>query len=110
MKRGDIFTVATGGGFGGKPRPMLLIQADHYTALTTLVFLPFTTILADSPSPLRPRFEPNADNGLRELSELMIHAPITARQDHVGQFVGQLKAEDLQDIERALALLLGLAR
>jgi mRNA interferase MazF len=110
VKRGEIFTVATGGGFGGKPRPMLLIQADSYAALTTLVFLPFTSVLADRPSPLRPRFEPDAVNGLRDVSELMIHAPITARQDDLGQFVGQLQDEDLVNIERALASLFGLRR
>ena len=110
MKRGDIFTVATGGGFGGKPRPMLLIQADAYAALTTLVFLPFSSVLADSPSPLRPRFVPDAGNGLRDVSDLMIHTPITARQEDVGQFVGQLEDEELIRIERALASLFGLKR
>ena len=89
---------------------MLLVQADAYAALTTLVFLPFSTVLTDSPSPLRPRFEPDPGNGLRDICELMIHTPITARQGDLGQFVGRLEAEDLMDIERGLALLLGLAQ
>lgn len=109
MRRGDIVTIATGGGFGGKPRPAVIMQADAFERLTTLIVIPFTTSLVDQPNPLRIRVEPDEANGLNQTSELMIHVPITARRTEIGKHVGQLSPDDMARVERALVLVLGFA-
>lgn len=99
--------VAAGGGFGGKPRPALVIQTDHYSGLSTVVLALFTTVLTDAH--LRPRFEPSDNNGLRQTSDLMVDILVTARVDQIGQKAGALAAEEMTRVDRALITFLGLA-
>lgn len=108
MKRGDI-VIATGPGFGGKPRPNLVIQADDYLSLPTLILLPITSDLADPPSLLRVRVEPDEANGLRDVSDVMTDVPITTRPDKVHQHAGTLSPEDMERVEDAMLLVLGFA-
>ena len=108
MKRGDV-VIATGPGFGGKPRPNLVIQADEYLSLSTLILLPITSDLSDPPSLLRVRIDPNEANGLREVSEVMTDIPVTTRPDKVHQHTGTLSAEDMERVEDAMLLVLGFA-
>lgn len=108
MKRGDV-VIATGPGFGGKPRPYVVIQSDDYSALTTLILLPVTSILADPPSLVRVRLEPSEANGLRALSDVMTDIPVTIRVGKVNQHIGALSREDMARVEQALLLVLGFA-
>ena len=108
MKRGDV-VIATGPGFGGKPRPNLIIQANEYLSLPTLSLLPITSDLTDPPSLLRIRIEPDEANGLREVSEVMVDIFVTTRPDKVHKHVGTLSAADLERIEDAMLLVLGFA-
>ena len=64
LKRGDVVTIATGGGFGGKPRPAVIVQSDKFAEVPTLVVAPFTSELSDA-RVLRLRFQPESGNGLR---------------------------------------------
>ena len=48
MRRGDLVTVALRGD-AGKPRPALVIQADHFAELSTVVVVPLTSTLLDLP-------------------------------------------------------------
>ena len=108
MKRGDI-VIATGPGFGGKPRPNLVIQANEYLSLPTLILLPITSDLTDPPSLLRVRIEPNEANGLREVSEVMTDIFVTTRPDKVHKHIGTLSVGGLEQIEDAMVLVLGFA-
>lgn len=108
MKRGDVVTVAAGGGFGGKPRPALVIQADPFEDLSTVVVALFTSTENDV-GHVRPSFEPDEENGLREPSELMVDILVTARLEKVGKVVGRLNRADMERVDRALAVFLGLA-
>jgi mRNA interferase MazF len=107
MMRGDIVTVATGSGFGGKPRPALILQSDDYAALPTIALLLLTSTLADPPSLVRVRIAPDAGNGLRVPSEIMTDVPVTAHRDRVGQHIGRLSADDMARTERAFLLAMG---
>ena len=109
MKRGDVVIVATGGGFGGKPRPALVLQADEYLELDTVVLALFTSELSVAPTLLRPVFEPTEGNGLLARSELMLHVIITARRDRVARVAGALSPADMGRINQALVAFLGLA-
>lgn len=108
MKRGDIVTIATGGGFGGKPRPAVIVQSDEFADIPTLLVAPFTSELSDA-HVLRLRFQPDSGNGLRETSDLMTDILVTARRDKVANVIGTLSPEDMGRIDRALLLILGLA-
>jgi mRNA interferase MazF len=108
LRRGDVVTVAAGGGFGGKPRPALIVQHDAFAETGTVVVALFTGELRDA-SIFRPRFEPDGANGLRAPSDLMIDILVTARRENVGKVVGRLGPADLERADRALAVFLGLA-
>jgi mRNA interferase MazF len=49
MKRGDIWTVAGGKGYGGKPRPFVIIHDDSFDATASITICAFTTDETDAP-------------------------------------------------------------
>jgi mRNA interferase MazF len=108
VKRGDV-VIATGPGFGTKPRPFVVMQADDYALLPTLILLPITTELADPPSELRVALEPDSANGLLKSSEVTVDIPVTTRIDKVHQHIGRLTRADMLRVERALLIVLGFA-
>ena len=107
MKRGDLVTVALQGDYG-KRRPALIIQADQFDDLGSVVILPLTSSMVDAPL-LRPTVEPSPDNGLRTPSQIMLDKPMTVKTDKVGPAFGRLDDVAMIGINRSLALLLGLA-
>ena len=107
MKRGDVVTVATGGG-GVKPRPALVIQSDSHMMLTTVVVALLTSDRTETPL-TRPLFLPDATNRLREPSHLMIDILVTARLTDVGKVIGRFSPADMARAERALMVFLGMA-
>lgn len=108
MRRGDLVTVSVGGDFG-KPRPVLVIQADEFaeTATTTVPLLSGTLIEAPL---LRIPVEPTPGNGLRKESQVMIDKTMTVRRDKLGSPFGRLDDTTLLSVNRALALFLGIVR
>ena len=108
MKRGDIVTVAVQGDFG-KPRPALVVQSDLFADHATVTLLPVSSTIVDSPL-LRMTVEPTPANGLRLRSQIMIDKATTVLRAKVGHVVGRLDATGMVEVERLLALFLGLAR
>ncbi|EHG4768832.1 type II toxin-antitoxin system PemK/MazF family toxin [Salmonella enterica] len=108
MKRGDLITVAIQGDFG-KPRPALVVQADTFEELATVSVLPVTGTITNAPL-LRVTLEPDKENGLRKTSQVMIDKVITVRRDKTGQKFGRVNMNTMTEIERRLALFLGIAR
>lgn len=106
MKRGDLVTVALQGDFG-KPRPALIVQADQFAELASVVILPITSTIVDAPL-LRLTVEPSPENGLRAPSQVMMDKPMTVKIDKVGQSFGHLDDTTMISVSRSLALLLGL--
>lgn len=99
-------TVALQGG-QGKPRPALVVQADHFAGLTGLTVLPITGTLLDAPL-LRVEVEPSARNGLAKRSQIMVDKPQTPPRGKVGAIIGRLDDATMLAVSRALALFLGL--
>jgi mRNA interferase MazF len=58
---------------------------------------------------LRPQVEPSVSNGLIVPSRLMIDKLMTVRRDKIGKHIGRLSATDMDALDRAIALYLGLA-
>jgi len=106
MKRGDLVTVALAGDFG-KPRPALIVQADPFEDTATITVLLLTSDLADAPL-IRLMVEPDAANGLRAPSQIMVDKAMTLRRERIGSTFGRLDPEALVAVNRSLALFLGL--
>ena len=107
MKRGDVVTVASGGGYGGKPRPALIVQADALAERGTIILLGFTST-SNLAVDWRPIVEPDAGNGLDRASVVMTDAPIVAPRTKIGPVIGMLSNNDMRRVEVGLAIVFGL--
>ncbi len=108
MTRGEVWTVAGGPDYAGKPRPAVILQDDAFDATASITICPFTTHAVDAPL-LRLRIEPSAQNGLREASQLMIDKITTVSKGKLEKRAGRLSDEDMVRINRAVLVFLGLA-
>jgi len=106
--RGDFVTIAMQGDFG-KPRPALVIQADQFGEHVTVTVLPVTSTLVATPL-LRVTVQPSADNGLQKPSQVMVDKTMTVKRDKVSQTFGRINADALMEVERCLAVFLGIAK
>jgi mRNA interferase MazF len=109
MKRGEIWTMAGGSGYAGKPRPVLIVQDDAFAERDSVTVCLITTDLVDLPV-FRITVEPTADNGLRAASHLMADKVTTVQRSRLGQRIGCLADDDLLRLNRSLLVFLGLAR
>jgi mRNA interferase MazF len=107
VRRGDLVTVALQGDYG-KPRPALIVQADHFAELGSVVILPLTSNMIDAPL-LRLPVTPSPDNGLSGPSQIMLDKPMTVKNDKIGAPFGHLDDTTMISVNRSLALFLGLA-
>ena len=108
MRRGDLVTVAAQGDFG-KPRPALIIQADAFAEHATVTVLLVSSTLVDAPL-LRLTVAPDAANGLRWPSQIMIDKAMTIMRAKIGQAIGRLDGNAMVEVERRLAVFLGVAK
>ena len=99
-------TVALRGDYG-KPRPALIIQADQFANLGSVVILPLTSTMVEAPL-LRLSVEPSSDTGLRNTSQIMLDKPMTVKADKIGSAFGHLDDAAMVSVNRSLALFLGL--
>ncbi len=108
LVRGDITSVAMQGDFG-KPQPALVIQTDLFSDHSTVTVVPLTSTLTDAPL-LRITVEPNAINGLRKISQLMIDKTTTVQRSSLGSAFGKIDPVRMLELERNLAVFLGIAK
>ncbi|MBI4968726.1 MAG: type II toxin-antitoxin system PemK/MazF family toxin [Rhodospirillales bacterium] len=108
MKRGEIWTVAAGKGYAGKPRPAVIIQDDRFDATASVTLAIFTTDTTEAPL-FRLRIEPSPANGLRDSSHLMVDKVVTVARQSLGKRIGELDDADRVRLDRSLLVFLGLA-
>jgi mRNA interferase MazF len=108
MKRGDLVSVAMQGDFG-KPRPALVIQADLFDEHATVTVLPVTSTLVATPL-FRITVQPTAVNGLQKPSQVMADKAVTLKRDKLGQAFGRIDADTMVEVERCLAVFLGIVK
>jgi mRNA interferase MazF len=106
LKRGDIVLVAPPGEFG-KPRPALIIQSDAAFPSGYFTYLPITSDLLRVPE-VRIALSPNAENGLRLPSEVIVDMIQTSSSSRFARTIGAIDFNTLRTIEAALNLHLGL--
>ena len=109
MKRGEIWTMAGGSGYAGKPRPAVIIQDDGFAETLSIAVCPLTSEPIDAPI-LRIPVEPTPENGLRKTSRLMMDKVTTVPRGTLGHRIGWLADADLLRLNRSLLVFLGLAR
>jgi mRNA interferase MazF len=108
MRRGDIWTAAGGADYAGKPRPVVIVQDDAFDATSSITVCAFTTDETEAPL-FRLPIEPNARNGLRNPSRLMVDKIVTVPKSKLGAAMGRLDEPDIVRLNQALLVFLGLA-
>lgn len=106
--RGDLVIIALQGDFG-KPWPALVIQADWFAAHGSVTVLPITSTLVDAPL-LRIPLPASADTGLQKPSQVMVDKAMTVPRDKLGPAMGRIDADTLVEVERCLAVFLGIGK
>lgn len=109
MRRGDV-VLMVGPSDLGRPRPGIVVQADAFNDdLSTIFICPLTSDLQDQ-LPLRPIIEVTPDNGLRLTSQIMTDKMVALRRDRIRGVIGHVDADTAEHLDRALLVVLGLAR
>jgi mRNA interferase MazF len=107
VRRGEIWTVAGGTDYAGKPRPALIVQDDRFPESDSITVCILTTNLREAPL-VRIPVVPDNRNGLREPSQVMIDKISSVRKSKVGFRIGALAREDMLRVDRSLVVFLGL--
>jgi mRNA interferase MazF len=107
VRRGEIWTVAGGASYLSKPRPVVIVQDDHFDATDSLTVCAFTTDPTEAPL-FRLPIETSDTNGLSEQCNLMVDKFTTVRRSNLGRKIGELSRQDQVQLDRAMTVFLGL--
>ena len=91
----------------GKPRPAVVLQADIFDGLPSVIIAPCTSEILDA-TLVRISVPPSLRNGLRVPSQIMIDKISAIPRSRVGEVVGQLEPAILAVVETAARRLLSL--
>lgn len=108
MRRGDVWTVAGGKDYAGKPRPVVIVQDDSFDATASITICALTTDETEAPL-FRLPVEPNERNGLHAACRLMVDKITTIPKTKVGSHIGRLDDADILRLNQAILVFLGLA-
>jgi len=108
MRRGEIWTVAGGKDYVGKPRPAVIIQDNSFDATDSITICAFTTDETDAPLFRLPVVVTDR-NGLNSTCQLMVDKITTVPKSKIGTLIGQLDEEDILRLNQAVLVFLGLA-
>jgi mRNA interferase MazF len=107
LTRGEIWTSASGTDYGGKPRPVVIIQHKHFDFLDSVTICGFTRDATELPL-FRVAVEPSASNGLEFPSRIMVDKILTVPKTKLGYRIGHLSEGDVARLNQAIAMFLGL--
>jgi len=105
--RGEIVAVVLPGAYG-KPRPALIVQSDLFDAHPSVSVLSITSELRDTPL-FRISISPTAENGLQKTSQIMLDKTTTIPREKIGGVIGKAGDAIMQEVDRCLALFLGIS-
>jgi mRNA interferase MazF len=108
LKRGEIWTAASGPGYVGKPRPVVIVQDDAFSETESITICPITTHALGTRH-ARPGIEASETSGLREPSFAMVDKITTVSRVRLGKRIGALSPAQMTPIDRAAMVFLGLA-
>lgn len=107
MKRGEVWTVAGGPDYAGKPRPAVVLQNDFRPGIKSATVCMFTTDPSNTPI-ARPLVDPDGSNGISNQSRLMVDKIATVPQRKMKSKIGDLGETDMVALNRAVIDFLGL--
>jgi mRNA interferase MazF len=107
LTRGEIWTSASGTDYGGKPRPVVIIQHKHFDRLDSVTICGFTRDPTEAPL-FRIAVEPSASNGLEFPSHIMVDKILTVPKTKLGYRIGQLGERDIARLNQSIAIFSGL--
>lgn len=105
MRRGDLITIAISGDYG-KPRPALVVQDDAFAELPSVTVLQMTSDV-HAEHMIRITVAPDAGNGLRKPSQVMVDRAMTVPCARAGAVFGRLDAGTLAAVDAALLRFFG---
>ena len=108
MNRGEIWTLAGGPDYAGKPRPCVILQSDAFRETASLTVCTMTSDPTAMPI-FRIPIQPSALNGLEKPFQLMADKVTTIPKTKLGRKIGRLEDSDLQQLGQALIIFLSLA-
>lgn len=108
MKRGEIWTVAGGKDYAGKPRPAVIVQDDRFDATGSITICAITSDKTEAPL-FRIVIQLSDQNGLTTTSRLMVDKITTIPKSKLGSRIGRLDASDMARVNQAMLIFLGLA-
>ncbi len=85
------------------------MQDDRFATDEAVTLVPLTTDPTEA-SLVRIIIEPDASNGLRETSRAMADKVTTVSRARLGKRIGAIADAEMRQIERAMAVFLGLAQ
>lgn len=100
--------MAADGGYGGKPRPAVIVQSDDFPHTQSVTVCLITSQAMDAPL-LRAPIESAGDAGLAAPSWIMVDKLVTIPRAKIGRRIGGLASTDMSRLEQALLVFLGLA-
>ncbi len=111
-RRGDVWLVALGAGRAGEPgktRPAIIVSVDELSTGAPgelIVVVPLSSSLA--PSALRIEIEPAA--GIERASRAVCRAVRAVVRSRLVRRIGSVTPANMEQVETALTLILGLGR
>ena len=107
MKRGDLVLGAAPGDYG-KVRPLVIVQNDILLDTSGSLILCMISSTATSAPLLRIPIEPSPANGLTKPSVILADKIFTLPRTRIKERIGQLDEDILMQLNRSLALVMGL--
>jgi len=108
LKRGEIWTIAGGKDYAGKPHPAVILQDDRFDMTNSVTVCAFTTDPTVAPL-FRLPIEPSQASGLLAVCRLMVDKITTVPKTKIRARVGRLTDEDMVRLNRAVLVFLGIA-
>jgi mRNA interferase MazF len=109
VKRGDVVVMVAPGDLG-KPRPAIVVQADELGAdMASFLVCPMSSEIQELHYS-RPIFEPSEENGLRVRSQVMVDKMTALKRERLRRTIGHISQHEREQLDRALLIVLGLAR
>ena len=109
MHRGDIvLCVEKGSDYAGKPRPVVVVEADKFlSAREGVTVCPISSVLISAPD-FRLRLHGSEQNGLNVDSDVMVDKITTVSRARIGKKIGELEAGQLELLDSLIKNWLGL--
>ena len=107
LERGEVVVCVLNGDYG-KPRPAVIIQSNLFNSTHgSITVCPITSHLVEAPL-FRLLISPAPDNGLKEVSQVMVDKIHSIQREKIRQKIGKLNQQQMNYLDKALKMWLNL--